>query len=324
MTTSLSIGSLVLESPVLLAPMAGYTDLPFRLTIRSLGGLGLAFTEMLNPTSLLHGRSKAREHLLATCPEDRPLGYQIYDKDPELLARAAQWLVERGAPLIDLNMGCPQKKISRRGAGAGMLKTPARAVEAARRVVESVPVPVTVKMRLGWDNANVAVELAREMEKVGVAAVTVHGRTRMQGFSGKADLDAIRCVVEAVERIPVIANGDIVSPAAAREVFAKTGCAGIMLGREPLKNPWVIRDIARDLRGEPPLPPPSREERLAFLLRHFEMTAAEYNEAVAVVLFRKWVPQRLKGLSVPRPVLAELQGIKDPGEWRRRITDVFS
>lgn len=321
---SLTIGGLKLASPVLLAPMAGYTDLPFRLGVRELGGLGLAFTEMLNPTSLLQARkSRARDNLLDTCLEDRPLGYQVYGTDPELMARGATWLVERGARLIDINMGCPQKKISGRGAGAGLLRTPEKAVEIARRVVEAAGVPVTVKLRLGWENSENAAALAREMEQAGVAAITVHGRTRMQGFAGRSDLDGIRRVRGAIQSVPVIANGDVVSVGTAHEVLERTGCAGLMIGRQALKEPWVIRDVARSLAGEPAVPPPTAEERLAFLLRHLDRMGKQYGEKDAVLLFRRWTPQYLKGRAVDRGTLARIQQITDPAELRRELGEVI-
>ncbi len=318
----LQIGDLRLESSVILAPMAGYTDLPFRLSVRSLGGLGLAFTEMLNPDSLIHAKSRKKLALIATSPEDRPLGYQIYGKEPDRLVAGAQWLETQGAKLLDINMGCPQRKISGRGAGAGLLRTPEKAVEIARRVVESVRVPVTVKIRLGWET-NTAVDLAVQLEQAGVAAITVHGRTRAQGFAGRSDCDGIRSVVVKITKIPVVANGDVVSVESARDLFKKTGCAGIMIGRCALKDPWLIRDIVRDLAGQAPLPSPSREERVDFMMRHFERSTELYGEKDTVFLFRKWVPQYLKGLEIGREVLAELQQIADATEWKRRVPQVM-
>jgi tRNA-dihydrouridine synthase B len=320
MIQRLSIGGLLLDSPVFLAPMAGYTDLPYRLIVRSFGGLGLAFTEMLNPASILRGRERKLKYLLATKPEDQPLGYQIYGKDPVQLSEAARWLADRGAPLIDVNMGCPQKKISGRGAGAGLLRKPDVAVEIVRRVIEAVHVPVTVKIRLGWDNTRTAVELSKEFEQLGVAAITVHGRTRIQQFMGKSDWEAIGDVRAALHKVPVIANGDIVSVESARQVFHITGCAGIMLGRQPIKEPWIIRDIARDLSGQPPLPSPNREEHLALLLKHFKWCVEMYGEKMTVLQFRKWVPQYLKGKPIPRPQLAAIQQIKDAAELKARLS----
>ena len=319
MNESLKIGGLALQSPVWLAPMAGYTDLPFRVGIRSLGGLGLAFTEMLSPETLLHGRPSSVNPLVATGPEDQPLGYQVYGKDPDLVARAAKWVEERGAVLVDINMGCPQKQLSAKGRGAGLLRTPDLAVRIAQHVRESVRIPVTVKLRLGWDNTETAAALAMRFEELGVDAVTVHGRTRAQGFSGTVNLDAIRRVVESVKKIPVIANGDVVSVATAREMFERTKCAGIMLGREPLKNPWLIRDIARDLRGEAPLPPPAIAERVEFMTQHFERMRAFSGEAVAVIRFRKWIRLYLRGIPIERALLARLMQITTADDWRREV-----
>lgn len=323
MVKTLQIGGLTLESPVFLAPMAGYTDLPFRQIVRSFGGLGLAFTEMLNPISILRGREKKVKYLLATAPDDQPLGWQIYGKDPAQLVEAARWLADRGAPLIDVNMGCPQKKISGKGAGAGLLRKPDLAVEIAGRVVEAVKVPVTVKIRLGWDNAQTAIDLAKEFEKLGVAAITVHGRTRVQKFEGKSDWEAIGNVRAAVDKVPVIANGDIVSVESAREVFKITGCAGIMLGRQPIKEPWIIRNIARDLNGEPPLPPPDQRQRFELMMRHFQLCSEMYGEKLTVLQFRKWVPQYLKGRAVARPTLAALQQVRDASELKAKLMEVM-
>ncbi len=320
----LAIGALKLSSLVLMAPMAGYTDLPFRLCLRRLGGLGLAYTEMLNPGGFLVSRKLQRSEILKTTPEDRPLGYQIYGKDPDIMARGAQWLEQRGAELIDLNMGCPQRKISARGAGAGLLKTPEKAVEIARQVVQAVKIPVTAKMRLGWDSPWMAAQLAGDLEKVGVAAIAVHGRTKAQGFAGKADYEGIRAVVEAVKHIPVIANGDIVSIATAREMFQKTGCAAIMLGRFALKEPWIIRDIARDLAGDPPLPRPTAGERDRILRDHFDGYVKLYGEKSAVLRFRKWIPLYFKGHPDSRASMVSLLRIKDVAEWLDRVPAALS
>ena len=195
---ALAIGPLRLSTPVLLAPMAGYADLAFRLSVRPLGGIALAYTEMLNPLSVLRGTGRKRAALLATCAADRPLGYQLYGAEAELLAEAACWIEERGGALIDLNMGCPQRKISSRGAGAGLLRAPDKAAALARRVVTAVRIPVTVKLRLGWDRMRlVAPELAAALEEAGVAAITIHGRTRGQAFTGRADLAAMRRALRA-------------------------------------------------------------------------------------------------------------------------------
>ena len=310
---ALQIGSLSLRSPVLMAPMAGYTDLPFRMILRSLGGLGLAFSEMLSPHSILRGGGKRRREMLATTAEDAPLGYQIYGPDPQLMGEAARWLEERGAVLIDINMGCPKREITSSFAGAALLQTPALAAKLAERVVDSVSVPVTVKLRLGWDGESmVAASLVRDLERAGVAAVTVHGRTREQAYSGKVDLDAIRRVVEAVDRIPVIGNGDVTSPEAATRMLRETGCAGIMVARGAVRDPWLIRDICRELSGLPPLDPPTREDRLQLLRHHFEQSILHAGESKAAVIFRKWIPNYSSGLKLDRDTMLRLLRISDP------------
>lgn len=321
---TLNIGPIALETPVLFAPLAGYSDLAFRLGIRRLGGVGLAYTEMLSPSSLLMNKAKRLNSLLATTEEDNPLGYQIYGTNAETLARAAVLLESRGAKLVDINMGCPQRKISHHGAGAGLLRNPAEAVRIAATVVKSVSIPVTVKLRLGWDLQNrVAHEMVPALEEAGVAALTIHGRTRCQGYTGKADLEEIRKVVKAARRVPVIGNGDITSPAAARTMFNDTGCAAIMIGRGPLKNPWLARDIWNDLRGAPAAPAPTREEWVQFALDHFDRMVELYNPTGATLLFRKWIPQYLRRLLAGRQHLVTMMMIQDATLMRNAIEDLF-
>lgn len=316
----LFIGPNRIDPPVLLAPMAGYTDRAFRLSVRELGGVGLTCSEMLNPKSVLRGGGKKRTALLATDPADTPLAYQIYGSTPAPMAEAAQWLVSQGATIIDINMGCPKRKIATGGSGSGLLREPAFAVSVARAVVAAVSVPVTVKIRLGWDaDSVVAPELARELEQVGVAALAVHGRTRGQGYSGEARWDEIARVVGAVERMPVIGNGDVVTAESALALFRQTGCAGIMIGRAALKHPWLFREIAAALRGDPPPPPPDRAERMRFLRSHFERHAALYGEQGGALLFRKWIPQYARGLAISRERMVQLLRIRAPDELRAAL-----
>jgi nifR3 family TIM-barrel protein len=300
--------------------MAGYTDCAFRIGVRRLGGVGLAYTELLSPNSILRGSGRKRAALLATDPEDRPLGYQIYGTDPALLAAAAQWLEAHGAPLIDLNMGCPQRKIAGRGAGAGLLRTPEHAVALARAVVAAVRVPVTAKLRLGWDRQNlVAARLARELADAGVQAIAVHGRTGGQGYTGKADWPEIRKVVEAAPGVPVIGNGDVTSAAAAQRLLETTGCAAIMVGRGALANPWLLREIARSLDGLPDDTPPLRERVGQFALPHLERMLALYGEPNAVVLYRKWIVQYVRKIIPDREEFTRLLRVTDAAELRRSL-----
>ncbi|MEI6564159.1 MAG: tRNA dihydrouridine synthase DusB [bacterium] len=316
----LKIGPLEFESPILFAPLAGYSDFAFRMSLRALGGLGLAYTEMLSPASLLIGKARRLKSLTATSEEDVPLGHQIYGAHFDTLCAGATLLEQRGAKLIDINMGCPQRKISVQGAGAGLLRDPAEAIRIAAGVVKSVSIPVTVKLRLGWDLQNlVAHEMVPELEAAGVAAITIHGRTRCQGFMGEADLQGIRTVVQAAKRIPVIGNGDITSPAAARRMFEETGCAGIMLGRGVLKNPWLIREIWNDLRGTPSEPPPTRAMWVDFSCAHFERMIELYGPLGATLLYRKWIPQYLRRLLTDRRHLVAMMQLEDAVEMRQAI-----
>src|SRR5262245_29405989 len=234
------LGKLHLKSRYLLAPLAGYTNLPFRLAVRELGGLGLATTDLVNARALLQASRKTLE-LIQTCPDDKPVAVQLYGHVPEEMRAAAQWLEAYGVSAVDINMGCPVHKVTRGGGGSAMMCEPAGTVALVRSVVEAVRLPVTVKMRLGWDEENLSAPFfARQFEQAGVAAVTVHGRTRAQGFGGRVNLDGIRAVVEAVEHIPVIGNGDVRSVADAEHMLKVTGCAGIAVGRGALLNPWFF------------------------------------------------------------------------------------
>ncbi len=319
--STLQIGPLSLETPILLAPMAGFTDLPFRMTLRPMGGLGFAYAEMMNPRSILIEKGRRRAQMLATSPEDRPLGHQIYGTDPQLIADAARWLQEHGAILVDINMGCPQREITSAFAGSALLRKPAEAVKLAEQVVNAVSIPVTVKMRLGWDESSiVAANLARDLEKVGVAAITVHGRTRSQGFKGEVNLQEIRRVVEAVERVPVIGNGNITSPVAALRMFQETGCAGIMVARGATRNPWLIRDIWRAMEELPPLPQPSQTDRLTLMRDHFERTILHYGEKHAVAIYRRWIAENARSLGWDRETMVHLLRINSIPDMRHILT----
>ena len=322
--THLTIGPLEFESPILFAPLAGYSDFAFRLSLRDLGGLGFAYTEMLSPSSLLLNKARKLKTLIATSDADSPLGYQIYGTNADMLSKAAEWLEKHGARLVDINMGCPQRKISTHGAGAGLLRNPDEAVRIAAQVVKAVSIPVTVKLRLGWDPQTlVAHEMVPRLEAGGVAAITIHGRTRAQGYTGQADLDEIRRVVQSASRIPMIGNGDVTSPATARTMFNETGCAAIMIGRGAMKNPWLIRDIRNDLMGLPPAPSPTREDWVRFALGHFDRMVELYGPKGASLLYRKWIPQYLRRLLAGRQHLVTMMMIEDAPIMRNAIEDLF-
>lgn len=321
--TQLTIGPLTITPPILLAPLAGYSDLAWRMSIRPLGGVGLAYTEMLSPSSLIQGKTKRHKTIIATCDEDNPLGYQIYGSEAKRLCDGAIVLEQRGVRLIDINMGCPQRKIAGNGAGAGLLRDPDEAVRIAASVVKSVSIPVTVKLRLGWERQRlVAHEMAPRLEEAGVAALTIHGRTRCQGYMGEADVDEIARVVASVKRIPVIGNGDIVSPAAARRMFEVTGCSALMLGRGAMKNPWLPRDIWNDIQGLPPAPPPTRDEWVDYALGHFQGMIDLYGAKGATLLYRKWIPQYLRRLLAGRRHLVEMMRLEEVELMRSAIASL--
>ncbi len=283
----LTFGRLALASRYLLSPLAGYTNLPFRLAVRELGGLGLATTDLVNARALLRASAKTLE-LIQTCPEDRPVAVQIYGAAPAEMAEAARWLQAWGASSIDINMGCPVHKVVRGGGGSALMCSTGSATDLVRTVVEALQVPVTVKMRLGWDETTLtAPTLARRFEEAGVAAVIIHGRTRAQGFSGGVNLDGIRAVVEAVDRIPVIGNGDVRTIADAERMLRVTGCAGVSIGRGALLNPWIFAQLVHWERTGAPGESPSYVQRLDFMARHYHLLLDQRGERFASLTFRK-------------------------------------
>src|SRR3954468_6759694 len=233
----MKFGTLDLRSNLFLSPLAGYTNLPFRLTVRELGGLDLATTDLVNARSLIERNPKAFK-LIETCPADRPLAVQLFGSVPEEMRDAAAYLESVGIASVDINMGCPVKKVCRVGGGSAMMTELDKTARLVKGMVDAVKIPVTAKMRLGWDDENLtAPDLVRALEDVGVAAVFVHGRTREQGFGGIVNLNGIRAVVQAARAIPVIGNGDVTTPQAAKMMFEETGCAGVSIGRGAFYNP---------------------------------------------------------------------------------------
>src|SRR6266852_3530429 len=234
------LGPLILKSNLFLSPLAGYTNLPFRLTVRAVGGLDLATTDLVNARSLLEKNPKALK-LIQTSAADSPLAVQLFGSVPEEMRDAALYLESLGIASVDINMGCPVRKVCRVGGGSAMMTELDKTAKLVKGMVDALKIPVTAKMRLGWDDENItAPDLARALENVGVAAIFIHGRTREQGFSGTINLKGIRSVVEAVRTIPVIGNGDVTTPEAAKMMFEDTGCAGVSIGRGAFYNPWIF------------------------------------------------------------------------------------
>src|SRR5881628_295740 len=233
------IGNLTLKSNLFLSPLAGYTNLPFRMTVRELGGLDLATTDLVNARSLLEKNPKALK-LIETCPADRPLAVQLFGSVPEEMRDAAQFLESNGVSAVDINMGCPVRKVCRVGGGSAMMTELDKTAKLVKGMVDALKIPVTAKMRLGWDDDNItAPDLARALEGAGVSGIFVHGRTRQQGFGGIVNLAGIRAVVQAVHAIPVIGNGDVITTEAANKMITETGCTGASIGRGAFYNPWI-------------------------------------------------------------------------------------
>jgi len=284
------IGPLQLQSNLFLSPLAGYTNLPFRLAVRELGGLDLATTDLVNARSLLERKTKALK-LIETRPADSPLAVQLFGSVAGEMRDAAVYLQSIGVASVDINMGCPVRKVCRVGGGSAMMTELAKTAQLVRGMVEAVQIPITAKMRLGWDEENLtAPDLARVLEDAGIAAIFVHGRTRAQGFGGAVNLAGIRAVVQAVKHIPVIGNGDVTTPPAAKMMMEQTGCAGVSIGRGAFYDPWIFRHTRHFLAtGELP-PDPGFEERVKVMSRHLDLMAEVFGEEEGCRMFRKIGP----------------------------------
>ena len=317
----LRIGSVRLASNLILAPLAGYTNLPFRLVIRELGGVGLCVTDLVNARSLLEKNPKALQ-LIATRPEDQPQSVQLFGSVPEEMAAAAQFLEARGVALIDINMGCPVRKVCKVGGGSAMMAAVEKTAALVAKMVAAVKVPVTCKMRLGWDDANLtAPDLARALEDAGAAAIMVHGRTRAQGFEGAVSLPGIRAVVEAVRHIPVIGNGDITTPQAAKTMLDETGCAGISAGRGAFYNPWLFSHTLHYLETGELLPEPRFAQRLRVMTRHLDLMVEVFGEEHGCRLFRKVAPWYAKRFGPAAPFNRQVVRLSSRAEYDRIVAD---
>ena len=319
---ALQIGNRPIPTRYFLAPLAGYTHLAFRRAVRELGGLGLATTDLVLATRLISGSAWTRE-LVATHPEDRPLSTQIFGGVLDHLVRAAKWLEDHGYQGIDINMGCPMAKITGQGGGARLMCDTGNACGMVSRVVEAVTIPVTVKMRLGWDRETItAPALAREFEQLGVAAITIHGRTRQQGFQGTADLNGIADVVTAVDSIPVIGNGDIRSVADALRMFEVTGCTAVAIGRGALIDPWIFRRLERVEQGLDPDFTPTPDEQVGFLARHFHLMAEQHGEFQSCRMFRKFAAWCGATLGVPEDLEDRLRRFESIAEFDQLLVEI--
>ncbi len=315
----LKIGNLELENNILLAPMAGVTDKPFRMIAKEYGP-ALVCTEMVSSKGLYYNDDKTKL-LLDTKSEKRPISVQIFGSDPETMGYSAKY-VSKLADIVDINMGCPAPKVVKNGDGSKLLLNLDLAEEIVKAVVKNSEVPVTVKMRKGWDNNNiVAVEIAKRIEKAGANAIIVHGRTREEYYTGIADWDIIRKVKEAVS-IPVIGNGDIKSKDDALKMFEQTNVDGIMIGRASLGNPWIFREVISYLKGEK-IKEVDLKEKLDTIIKHIELEVEQKGEDVGIKELRKHMCAYIKNLPNSASLRQKINQIEKKDELISCLTEYF-
>jgi len=339
----LRIGNVQLKTNALLAPVAGYMDLAYRLIVRRVpaiacrpadiggphdvgdgtyGSVGLTCTELLCPQGILRlEEQQKRSWRSELSPEDRPVCMQLYGADADVLAEAARWAEAQGAAIIDINMGCPVDKVTKKNGGSKLLCDPRNTVALARRVVDAVRVPVTAKIRLGWDDDSIIVDhLPAALCDVGIAMITVHGRTTAQMFKGEANLPGIARTVEAVKskfpRVPVIGNGDITAAHDASRMIAATGCDGVMVARGAMGRPWLFREIAYHLATGQAPPELPRLERARLVLAHFDLVRALRDDRHAVLTMHKRIPRYSAHLQPWPGLRREATRIKDADALR--------
>ena len=317
----LKIGNLELENNLILAPMAGVTDMPFRSICKEFGP-ALVCTEMVSSKAIFHDDSKTKM-LLNTEGEKRPISMQIFGSDEETMGYAAKY-ISNLADIVDINMGCPAPKVVKNGDGSKLLLDEKTAEKVIRAVVKNSTKSVTLKLRKGWDSEHiVAVQYAQMAEKLGVSAITIHGRTRAEMYSGKADLNIIKKVKESV-KIPVIGNGDIVDEESAKEMFEKTGVDGIMIGRGTFGNPWIFEKISHYLETGEKLPEVSNQEKLRVIKKHFELELENKPEITAIREMRKHVAWYTKNMQNSNEFRKKINYIEDKNELMEEIEKFFN
>lgn len=291
---ALKIKNLNLTGNVLLAPMAGVTDLPFRLLCKE-QGCSMVYSEMISAKGLYY-RSDKTEKMLEIHPDEHPMGIQIFGSEPNIMKDMARKISQTNVALIDINMGCPAPKIVKNGEGSALMRDPDKVRRIVAEVVAGSSKPVTIKIRKGWDDSSInAVEIAKIAWEEGAAAVTVHGRTREQFYSGRADWEIIRRVKQEVD-IPIIGNGDVFEPIDAKKMLTYTGCDGIMVGRGAQGNPWIFKRIIHYINTGQILPEPTNLERILLSIRHLEIATSFKGERIGVSEMRKHIAWYLKGM----------------------------
>ena len=316
----MKIGNVELKNNLILAPMAGVTDLPFRLIVEKFNP-GLVCTEMVSSKALFYGDEKTKQ-LLKTDGEKRPISMQIFGSDVESMAYAAKYVSEI-ADIVDINMGCPAPKVVKNGDGSKLLLDLNKVEEIIKAVVANSKVPVTLKFRKGWDEQNiVACEVAKIAERNGVSAITIHGRTRDQFYSGKADWDIIKKVKQSVN-IPVIGNGDIIDEETAQNMIEYTGVDGIMIGRGAMGNPWIFEQIQHYLKTGEKLPKPTNQEKYEILKEHIELDIREKGENIALNEMRKHIAWYTKNMKDASTFRNEINHINNKDELMKKIQEYF-
>jgi tRNA-dihydrouridine synthase B len=316
----INIGNVKLNNNIFLAPMAGITDMPFRIICKEFGA-GLVYTEMISSKGMFYNDGKTKK-LMDIDERERPVAVQIFGSDPEIMGNIAAE-ISNEAEIIDINMGCPAPKIIKNGEGAKLMLQPDLIDKITKEVVKKAEVPVTIKIRKGWDNDNInAVEIAKIAEANGVSAITVHGRTRAEYYSGICDLDIIKKVKENV-KIPVIGSGDVVDGLTAQKMFEITNCDAIMIGRGSNGNPWVFREVINFLKNNEVITKPSLEEKLNIILKHLDMSIKFKGEYTAVREMRKHLAWYLKGIQNASTIKNNINKIEDIDELKKLLVKVF-
>ncbi len=316
------IGNVPLDPPLVLAPMAGITDKYFRLILKRIGGVGIVTMEFISSEALTRGVAHTLR-LMTFAEEERPISIQIYGSRADRMADAAQMVEDTGADIVDINMGCPANKVLKGCAGAKLMGDMDNAVAIIRAVRKRVSIPLTVKFRLGLNQTCMNfVDLGRACQDEGVNAVALHGRTAKQMFTGRADWDRI-AELKAALSIPVMGNGDVNSPADALEMFRRTGCDGVMVGRASMKNPWIFRQIDAAMNGRP-VHEPTAAERRDLILNHFRMLMAGEDEKTAFHKIRTFAGWYTHGLPGGRSVRQKINGIPSSGAFLEAIEEYFA